>query len=134
MNAQVVKLTINALTPTELNVSMKPQAKRISGVKRVIEYLHVHAKELPDIQTLCFIAGLSERSLQYGFLEYIALTPIQYLRLVRLNGARFDLLAACQTKRKVSDIALKWGFLEFGRFSKEYKQLFMELPSHTLRR
>jgi AraC family ethanolamine operon transcriptional activator len=31
------------------------------------------------------------------------------------------------------DIALRWGFLEFGRFAREYSRLFKELPSHTLR-
>jgi len=27
---------------------------------------------------------------------------------------------------------MRWGFLELGRFSKEYKKLFHELPSKTM--
>ncbi len=133
VNSQLVRLTIDVLAHSEINVAIKAQPKRILGVKRVIEYLQFHASELPDIQTLCFIAELSERSLQYGFIEYLGLTPIQYLRIVRLNGVRADLFEAHQSTNTVSDIALKWGFIEFGRFSKDYKQLFLELPSKTLR-
>ena len=132
LNSQILKLTINALTPSLEHVEkLKPQPKRIKGVQRVIDYLRVSVLELPDIQTLCAVANLSERSLQYGFLEYIGLTPIQYMRVLRLNGAHADLILA-QIKTKVSDIAIKWGFIELGRFAKDYKSLFLELPSDTL--
>ncbi|EPJ48217.1 MAG: hypothetical protein OFPI_30560 [Osedax symbiont Rs2] len=128
--SQVFQLTVDALPHTESVFTLKETSKRTKGVRRVIEYLQVHASELPDIQMLCTIAGISERSLQYGFIDSLGTTPIQYLRLVRLNGARSDLLAA--QKDKVSDVAMRWGFLELGRFSKEYKKLFHELPSKTI--
>jgi AraC family ethanolamine operon transcriptional activator len=134
LSSQVLKLTLDALIPSiDLCLPLKVQPKRIQGTKRVIEYLQQYPEQLPDIQSLCKIANLSERSLQYGFLEHLGVTPIQYLRIVRLNGARRDLIAATVDTTKVIDIALDWGFMEFGRFSKEYKQLFNELPSQTLR-
>jgi AraC-like DNA-binding protein len=34
----------------------------------------------------------------------------------------------------VTDAATAWGFWHFGHFSQEYKKLFGELPSDTLRR
>ena len=132
--SQLLKLTINALPPVALYGPEKTQPRRIQGARRVIDYLQAHARELPDMQSLCGIANLSERSLQYGFLEYLGVTPIQYLRVVRLNGARIDLLRASGKDTKVADIALNWGFLELGRFSTEYRQLFRERPSMTLRR
>ncbi|MCJ8304953.1 helix-turn-helix domain-containing protein [Shewanella sp.] len=133
LSAQTLKLTLDALEPTvALNDKLRPQARRILGVRRVIDYLQVYAARLPSIQMLCEIADLSERSLEYGFQEYLNVTPIRYLRLVRLNGARVDLLSVIGTRVKVADIALKWGFLELGRFSGEYKKMFKELPSETM--
>lgn len=132
--SQVFQLTVDALPPVEDAVPLRPYSQRIKAVKKVIDYLQACAKELPDIPKLCRVAGVSERSLQYGFIDYLGLTPIQYLRVVRLNGARSDLLQSQQHNVKVADIAMAWGFLEFGRFSREYKKLFLELPSKTLSR
>jgi AraC family ethanolamine operon transcriptional activator len=131
--SQLAKLAIDVLSSTtQPNHSLKPQPKRIKGVQRVIEYLQTHAEQLPDMSTLCKAANLSERSLEYGFKEHLGISPIRYLRLVRLNYARHDLAVNTGAYTKVSDVALKWGFLEFGRFSGEYKQLFQESPSKTL--
>lgn len=132
LSSHILKLTINALVPSISETEkLKPLSKRIKGVKKVIDYLQVSIHELPNMQTLCTIANLSERTLQYGFLEYIGLTPIQYMRVLRLNHVNYDLKYS-QNKIKVTDIALKWGFIELGRFSKDYKSLFLELPSETL--
>ena len=100
-------------------------------MKQVVDYLQVYAHELPNMQTLCTIANLSERTLQYVFLEYLGLTPVEYMRVVRLNHVNSDLKLATG-KTKITDIALKWGFIELGRFARDYKSLFLELPSKTL--
>ena len=134
LSSTVLELTLNALMPSvQHSEKLKPQKHRILGVRRVIDYLQVHAALLPTIAELCEISKLSERSLEYGFREYLGITPIRYLRLIRLNGARQDLLVAVPMKGAVLSIALNWGFLELGRFAGEYRQLFEELPSETLR-
>ena len=81
---------------------------------------------------MCQIANLSERSLQYGFKEYLGITPVRYLRLLRLNRVRRDLLISDPKEDRVVDVALNWGFVELGRFAGEYRKLFQELPSSTL--
>lgn len=133
--SQVLKLTLDALSPLNdaPKLSLKKYSKRVNGAKRAIDYIQAHARELPDVPTLCKVAGISERSLQYGFLDYIGVSPIQYLRIVRLNGAHSDLVRATDSTESVTSIALSWGFIELGRFAKEYKQLFQQLPSQTLR-
>lgn len=108
------------------------QSNRLLGVRRVIDYLHDYAHTIPTIPELCQIANLSERSLQYGFKEYLGMTPIRYLRVLRLNGVRRELLISHPKKDRIVDVALNWGFIELGRFSGEYRQLFQELPSITL--
>lgn len=132
LSAAILKLTLDALMSVTEYSKAKLQSRRLQGVRRVIDYLQAHAASLPTMTELCKIAYLSERSLEYGFREYLGVTPVRYLRLVRLNGARRELLASTPKTNKVIDIALGWGFLELGRFAGEYRQLFHELPSETL--
>jgi AraC family ethanolamine operon transcriptional activator len=132
LSAEALKLTYDALLSATEYSTAKLQSRRTQGVRRVIDYLQAHAASLPTMAELCKIAYLSERSLEYGFKEYLGVTPIRYLRLVRLNGAKHELLTAGPKTDKVIDVALNWGFLEMGRFAGEYRQLFHELPSETL--
>jgi AraC family ethanolamine operon transcriptional activator len=122
--------TLNVSPPK--NQITTSQSSRFIGVRRVIDYLYSYSDNVPTIPELCQIAHLSERNLQYGFKEYLGVTPIRYLRLLRLNGVRRDLLISHPKKNKVVDVALNWGFIELGRFAGEYRKLFEELPSVTL--
>ncbi len=133
--SQVFQLTVDSLPPTQDKMAkpLRNSPKRIRAAKRVSEYLQTHSRELPDMQTLCKVGEVSERSLQNGFIDYIGVTPIQYLRIVRLNGVHRDLLRSCENDTTVTRIAVSWGFIELGRFSREYKLLFQQLPSQTLR-
>ena len=117
---------------TPINEQQVNQSNRARGVRLVIDYLHSYAEQVPTIAQLCNIAQLSERNLQYAFNEYLGITPIRYLRLVRLNGVKRDLVLAHPKRDRIVDIALNWGFIELGRFAGEYRQLFQELPSVTL--
>jgi AraC family ethanolamine operon transcriptional activator len=133
LSDSILRLIFEVLKKTTpINEQQVNQSNRAKGVRRVIDYLHHYAEEVPTIPELCNIAKLSERNLQYGFNEYLGVTPIRYLRLVRLNGVKRDLALAHPKKDRIVDIALNWGFIELGRFAGEYRQLFQELPSETL--
>jgi AraC family ethanolamine operon transcriptional activator len=135
LSGQIFSLAVKLLTSSEQSQQkVVSKTRRIMGVSKVVEYLKYQARELPTITQLCNIANLSERSLEYGFKEQFGVTPIRYLKLVRLNGAHQDLYLADPTLTRVADVALYWGFVEFGRFSGEYFALFNEKPSQTLRR
>jgi AraC family ethanolamine operon transcriptional activator len=58
---------------------------------------------------------------------------MQFLRNIRMEEVRAGLLQPNEST-SVSSEASHWGFLHFGRFSNEYRALFGELPSETLRR
>jgi AraC family ethanolamine operon transcriptional activator len=64
-----------------------------------------------------------------GFKTYTGMSPAQWLRLRRLNGARRELLSSAQTT--VAEVAMNWSFWHLGRFSSSYRALFKELPSET---
>jgi AraC-like DNA-binding protein len=52
---------------------------------------------------------------------------IEYMRNVRLRGARRDILT--NRHETIDSIAKRWGFLNTGRFSSYFKQAFGVLPS-----
>jgi len=76
--------------------------------------------------------NISYKTLENSFKSLFGITPKRFLTLLRLNHTHYDLLNAESTTTNISDIATKWGFIHFGRFSQYYKALFNELPSETL--
>lgn len=103
-------------------------------VRRAIQYLRRNLDRPLTMRELAEHCGVSERSLQVGFRRSKNATPMEYLRLLRLQGARDSLLRAPQQPGAVTAIALRHGFAHLSMFSREYRREFGELPSETLRR
>ena len=82
---------------------------------------------------VCRALAVSRRTLQYSFEEVLGLNPATYLRVLRLNRARQDLLANDVNALQVKDVASRWGFWHLSRFGAEYRELYGELPSVTLK-
>jgi AraC family ethanolamine operon transcriptional activator len=104
--------------------------RRQQIVAQVKDYLRLHQGCSVTIHDLCTLCHVSRRTLQYSFETILGISPLRYLRLSRLNGARRELMIS-QTD-SVADIAEKWGFWHLSQFTQDYKQLFNELPSITL--
>jgi AraC family ethanolamine operon transcriptional activator len=99
-------------------------------VGHVKDFLREHQDSAVTINDLCTLCHVSRRTLQYSFETILGISPLRYLRLSRLNGARRELLNSEQ--KSIADIAAKWGFWHLSQFAHDYKQLFNELPSVTL--
>jgi len=93
-----------------------------------------HIEERPRVSDLCRAADAGERTLELAFKEIMGMSPVAYLRRLRLHRVRAALLAANPESTLISAVALQWGFGHFGEFSRAYKQCFGEAPSETLRR
>ncbi|PXY28643.1 hypothetical protein BA062_22555 [Prauserella flavalba] len=78
--------------------------------------------------------GLTRLALHDAFREHCGMTPQQYLRLVRLDGVRADLLAAPLAGVTIDEVALRWGFAHNRAFLLWYRERFGEWPAQTLRR
>jgi transcriptional regulator GlxA family with amidase domain len=59
---------------------------------------------------------------------------MSYLRRLRLDHVRAELLKADPRLVSVTEVATRWGFLHQSRFAQQYRQRFGELPSATLHR
>ena len=95
---------------------------------------------LADLQTplsiakLCRTLGVSDRDLRRAYQEVHGMSPLQYLRKLKLSRARRALTSARSQSVTVTKIATRFDFREFGRFSVQYRKMFGESPSATLRR
>jgi len=78
-------------------------------------------------------SGYSLRALELIFRGSVGMTPSRWFLNIRLNGALRDLITPAQSST-VSEIAMKWGFRHFSRFSEQYRKVFGEAPSQTLSR
>ncbi|MGA7751939.1 MAG: helix-turn-helix domain-containing protein [Candidatus Sulfotelmatobacter sp.] len=97
------------------------------------QYMRAHANLPLSLGDICQAAGVNARTLQHSFRKRRGCTPMQFLRNIRMEEVRAGLLQPNEST-SVSSEASHWGFLHFGRFSNEYRALFGELPSETLRR
>lgn len=104
-------------------------------VRKAEEYIHAHCHEPITVQDLARHANISTRSLHNGFQHYRGISPMAYVRLVRLQRVRDELLQARNTGQptSITRIALNWGFGHLGHFTQAYRKQFNELPSETLR-
>ena len=97
-------------------------------VKRVIDLIEEYPEVNHTLSDLARHAGVGARRLQMAFQETFHSSPTGYLRKVKLERARADLLAGEGT---VTEIAYRWGFNHPGRFSTLYRRTYGESPSET---
>jgi len=103
-------------------------------VSRAEGYVLTHAFESVTVADLCKHAGASRRQLQYAFQDVIGMSPNRYLRAIRLCRVRRELKAGLATGAgSIQDTAARWGFWHMGHFALDYKRMFAERPSDTLR-
>jgi len=98
--------------------------------KRARDIIHTQLDNPPTVLALCDQLGVSRRTLQNCFQTVLGVSPLSYLRAVRLNAAR----QALKTAPSVTEAATDLGFWHFGHFARDYQQMFGELPSQTFRR
>ncbi|WIE72957.1 AraC family transcriptional regulator [Curtobacterium sp. MCJR17_020] len=107
---------------------------RNARLRAAVEYVHAHASETVTIADLAAVAGLSVRSVQESFRRVFDVSPLTYLRDVRLDRVRSELLGLDPQVGAIGDVARRWGFAHLGRFSASYAARFGEYPKQTLRR
>jgi AraC family ethanolamine operon transcriptional activator len=98
-------------------------------VQKACDIANDHWDETPTVAQLCLDLGVSRRTLQNGFQKVLDVSPLTYLKAVRLGQARRILKGASS----VTEAATACGFWHFGHFSQDYQAMFGERPSDTLR-
>lgn len=120
--------------PNNYSEQLQPQPCKIapSHVRKVERYIIDNADRPIGLEELVEVSGVSARALFDGFRRFRGSSPMAYLRSVRLERVHDDLRSA-KPGETVTTIACRWGFYQFGRFAGQYRSVYGELPSDTLR-
>lgn len=97
---------------------------RDSGSHRIINlisYLNEHYSEQISIDEIAQIANMSTSALHQKFRDVTCMSPIQYLKKIRLHNARILMV---ERGIKASDAGFKVGYTNPSQFSREFKRLF----------
>ena len=124
-----------AAVPEEDNVPSYDERRRALQIGRAARTFvddRLDEDVLPTIVDICLALGVSERTLQYAFRDYVGMSPLAYLRVCRLNRVRADLASSDPASTTVTQVAMRFGFLHLGRFAGDYRRLFGVAPSETL--
>lgn len=114
-------------------LSGQPKDSAAWQVRQVEAYIEANWNQPILVEDLAAVAGVSARSLYKSFEKNRGCSPMIYVKHVRLRRAH-DLLTKPGDKTTVTGVALACGFLNLGHFARDYRSLFGELPSETLRR
>jgi len=101
-------------------------------IRRSMDFVDQHEGEYLSVEQLAAAAGVSERTLRDAFQQYVGVAPVRYLNRRTLHQVRRALKAADSSMATVTEIATKFGVWQLGRFARDYRYLFGELPSETL--
>jgi AraC-like DNA-binding protein len=121
---------IATTSPHDRTVAQRHHTTVMTQFRRLLEEHDGEAVYMPQ---LCATIGVSGRTLRLCCQEHLGTSPKRYLYLRRMTLVRRVLSAANATGTRVTDVAMRFGFWELGRFSVQYKSLFGESPSATLR-
>jgi AraC-like DNA-binding protein len=102
-------------------------------VSRAIDLMHAHPETPWATAYLARATGVSARALQKAFQRSGQPPPMTYLRRLRLHKAHAELAAHGPNELTVTAVASRWGFLHLSRFAEQYRQVFGESPSETLK-
>jgi AraC family transcriptional regulator, ethanolamine operon transcriptional activator len=129
-----IPLLINAIPPvTQNRLTPPPLITRAELVKQAEDYMLAHLDQPITLKQVCEAIHVSSRPLLYGFQEVFGVSPMEYLKVQRLQGVRQALQVADPETSSVAAIAHQFGFWSGGHFARDYRTMFGELPSKTLR-
>jgi AraC-like DNA-binding protein len=106
---------------------------RLGAVRDAMDIIEAGPHLPLTTSTLARQCHVSVRALQAGFRRHLGMSPMAYLRVVRLQRAHRDLRSADADHSTVACIAHRWGFTHLGRFAAAHKQTFGETPLQVLR-
>ena len=112
----------------------RPRLPRARIVARALALMEDRSGDPLFVDDLCRAARVSERTLRNIFQEYFGVGPMRLLKVRQLSEVRSALMAGTREMQNVASVARRFGVWDLGAFTRNYKALYGETPSDTLRR
>lgn len=104
---------------------------RAQRVASVVRFMENRFDQPLDIATIADHAHMSPSTLHHNFKAVTSVSPLQYLKLVRLHRARVLML---RDGIGAADAAHRVGYVSPSQFSREFKRLFGASPTAEVER
>ena len=130
VNYKLPQLLLQLLDGNEKYPDKKSERKRDQAINKALSYIKDTAFNEITIPKVCSYADVSIRTLEYGFQEKFLVSPKQYIKALKLNDIRQEILMN-KNNPVISEIAKKHGFNHMGQFALDYKKQFDESPSQS---
>jgi AraC-like DNA-binding protein len=123
-----------ALETSAPTAAMSMRTQRAAAVVRACRFIDSHLGKPLGLAELCEHCGVGVRTLEYGFRQFYDATPIGFIKSQRLTRTRSALARASAQPMSISTTARRLGFTHMGQYAQDYRSLFGESPTMTLRR
>lgn len=127
----ITEMFLKLVHQSEESSNIPIQRERDRTVLKAIEYILAQDLQTLSIEEITVRTGIKKRSLEYAFKEYVNVGPKSFIKALRLNDFRQALM---KEGKPITDTAYQHGFSHLGQLSRDYKLLFGELPSETLKK
>lgn len=125
----LIRLRDLAGTPPQPRNDRREHNRRRIAVSRARSFIHENLTSPIRLSELCTHAHAQARSLEYGFQDIVGMSPVSYIRTLRLNRVHRLLRSRDTTQRTITEIALDCGFWHLSQFAVDYRRFFGESPS-----
>jgi AraC-like DNA-binding protein len=135
--ARLLAATVLAVFPNTLTTRPDHADSRDAwptALRRAVAFVDDRPHQDITVADIAAAAAVTVRAVQLAFRRHLDMTPMAYLREVRLARAHADLVAATPGDgQTITAIAERWGFPSASRFTARYREAYGVPPSRTLR-
>ncbi len=115
------------------NTAARETSSVPSYLRRAEEYIAANLSNPPSLDKIARVADVSASTLTRSFRRRYGVGPMAFMKQRRLDMVRGQLLTARDKGKTVTVIAMEYGFFHLGQFAVDYRKMFGESPSETLR-
>ena len=133
LEQDLIHALVECLAAEAVHDNTVARPRHASIMARFEDFLARHIERPIHMREFCAATAASERTLRVVCAEFLGMGPSRYARLRRLNMVRAALRQADPATACVAELATRYGFSQLGRFAVEYRTVFGESPSVTLR-
>ncbi|MYS20953.1 transcriptional regulator, AraC family [Streptomyces sp. DvalAA-14] len=108
-------------------------AARPVAIRMAVDLIEAEPQAPLTVERIAAYAGVGVRTLQSGFRKHLGMSPMAFVRSVRLQRAHEELRAADPSTATVAATAHRWGFRHMGRFAAAHEARYGETPVMALR-
>ena len=112
-------------TATEPEPGLLSQKGGIYHISSALEYISKWYMESIKLSTLADICNLSETHFRRLFVEYMNMTPVEYINLIRVQQA-CELMQ--KTPYSMEELAMKVGYTTVSTFNRNFKKIIGTSP------